>query len=89
MCEHVSMLWGNTMDVRPADTGCEPEIQELSYEEGFRLLDEEARRTLGITGEEFLKAWDEGRFGEGPENVAAEELAMLIPFARPVPLETR
>lgn len=56
-------------------------IRELSYEEGWALLDERAREFLGIGADEFLHRWDAGEYA----NVDRSEVihvAMLIPFAR-------
>jgi hypothetical protein len=58
------------------------EIRELTPEEGRRLLDCEARRILGISGEEFIRAWDEGKFDEDPDQPGLMHVAMLLPFAR-------
>ena len=46
------------------------------------MLDEQARQTLGMSGEEFLIAWDTGAFPDrdGP---GIMHVAFLIPFARP------
>jgi|SRR5579884_238500 len=64
-----------------------PPVQFLSPEEGRALFDEQARRLLGLSGEEFLRRYDAGEFdavyddpGVGREVV---HLSMLIPFARP------
>ena len=64
-----------------------PEVIEVDYSEGAAILDRAARRKLGIGGPEFLSRWDAGNYlpGEGQEHVPANEVAMLIPFARAVP----
>jgi hypothetical protein len=59
-----------------------PNIRELSDEEGRELFDRQARRYLNMSGEEFIRRWDAGEFDEGPENPAVVRLAMLLPFAR-------
>ena len=63
-----------------------PEVHELTWEEGRAMFDEEARRLLGISSQEFLDRYDAGEF-RGPEEDEfarrANELIMLIPFARP------
>jgi hypothetical protein len=38
-------------------------IRERSFEEGRELFDRQARLRLGMSGEEFLRAWDAGEFG--------------------------
>ena len=58
-------------------------IHEVTDEEGRAILDRAARHYLNMSGEEFMRAWKEGRFAE---NGAGEDLrvawvSMLIPFA--------
>lgn len=56
---------------------------ELTYEEGRELLDAAARRKLGMSGDEFLAAWDAGTLDvDGPDHVAIVHVSGLIPFAR-------
>ena len=60
-------------------------IHEVSDAEGLAILDNAARRYLNISGEEFLRAWKEGRFAQngGCTNLRVEYVSMLIPFAEP------
>ena len=63
-----------------------PEIYEPTYEEGMAWLDAEARRTLGISGEEFLRRYDAGEYAgieEDEVGRAVVNLRFSIPFARP------
>ena len=53
----------------------------ISVEEGRALLDEAARHWLGISREEFIAAWDAGRY-RGDERLAVQQVAMLLPFGR-------
>lgn len=53
----------------------------LTEEEGFLLLDREARRSLGMTGAEFVKAWYAGAFDANPDTPEVMGVAMLLPFA--------
>ena len=63
-----------------------PAIREVTLEEGRALLDREARRLLGISGDMFLRNYDAGMYDEVDErdqfgrNVV--NLWFLIPFAR-------
>lgn len=57
------------------------EIQEITLEEGQRMLDEAARRHLNMTGEEFIAAWDEGRIPNG-DSLSVQQVAALLPFGR-------
>ena len=64
----------------------DPPVREPSWEEGRALLDGEARRLLGISGDMFLRNYDAGMYDEVDErnqfgrNVV--NLWFLIPFAR-------
>lgn len=62
----------------------QPEVREVSLAEGRAIFDRACQRQLGISGEEFLRRWDAGDYAEPEENVNAEFLGLLIPFARPV-----
>lgn len=53
----------------------------MPRDEGRQLLDEAARRKLGMTAEDFLVAWDAGRFAEN-DSMAVHEVAALVPFGR-------
>ena len=58
----------------------------LSADEGRALFEREARRLLGIDGEEFLRRWDAGDYRDLPESPMARKamrVAFLIPFVRP------
>ncbi|MGH3545435.1 MAG: hypothetical protein ACRDPW_05875 [Mycobacteriales bacterium] len=70
------------MTIAHATENFTPAVQELSAEEGVKLFDEVAHMKLGISGEEFLAAWDRGDFAGEPESVEAMSVAMLIPFVR-------
>jgi hypothetical protein len=57
-------------------------VRVVDKEEGMEMLDEMAREQLNMSGEEFLKAWDEGRFGDRTDTPEVMRVAGLIPFAR-------
>lgn len=57
------------------------EIEEISLEEGRRMLDEAARLHLNMSGEEFIAAWDEGRIPTG-DSLSVQQVAALLPFGR-------
>jgi hypothetical protein len=66
-----------------------PGIHFATEEEGRALFDYQARKTLGISGEEFLARWDAGEFrdfADDAEGREIEALAMLIPFVRRTPV---
>jgi hypothetical protein len=58
------------------------DIHELTPEEGRELLDAMARRYLGISGEEFVHAWDAGEFEADPDRPGLMRVAMLLPLGR-------
>jgi hypothetical protein len=39
------------------------QVKELSQAESFAVLDDAARHYLGMSGEDFVRAWDAGEFG--------------------------
>lgn len=67
-----------TSDTEPA------QFRELTHEEGVALFDEQARRSMGMSGEEFLRAWDAGEIDPDDPRThnAVVHMYMLIPFAR-------
>ena len=62
-------------------TDHEDEVVELSRQEGRDMLDEAARDTFGVPGDEFLAKWDAGDY-EDADDPAVTRVGMLIPFAR-------
>lgn len=62
-----------------------PEIVELTPEEGRTFFDREVRRTIGMSGEEFLRRYDRGDYAGIEEDEFGRKLIrleFLIPFAR-------
>jgi hypothetical protein len=61
----------------------EPDIHEVTDAEGRAILDNAASHYLNMSGEDFLRAWKEGRFSEN--GICADPgvayVSMLIPFA--------
>lgn len=56
-------------------------VREATPEEGRELFDRQARKLLGISGEEFLARWDRGEYMDA-EDPKVNAVAILIPFAR-------
>lgn len=57
----------------------------LSPEEAWAEFDSEARRWLGISGEDFLRKWDAHEMDvDGPQHDSIIHLSFLIPFARKI-----
>ena len=63
----------------------EPEVIELTPEEGLAYFDREARRLVGMSGEEFLRQLDAGVYqptiGPDGEDRNYNSLIMCLPFA--------
>ncbi len=60
-----------------------PKVEFLSPEEARALFDENARRELGMSGDEFIAAWDRGDFNFDPDySDAVGHLWMLMPMGR-------
>ena len=63
----------------------EQSVHWISDEDARARFDAEARRVMGMSGEEFLRRYDAGDFtdvhDEG-ENIDFVELEMLIPWGR-------
>jgi hypothetical protein len=53
----------------------------LTREEVRSLVDRQARRYLGISGEEFRRRWDRGEYADDPDRAGLIRLAFLLPFA--------
>lgn len=58
------------------------QIREMSVEEGRQMFDEIARKTVNMSGEEFIQAWESGQFDDQPEVTSISRLVALIPLTR-------
>ena len=56
------------------------EVREVSSVEGARLLDEQARRYLEMSGEEFARRWAAGEL-DPDSDPDVMRVAMLLPLA--------
>ncbi len=61
------------------DAADEPRARELTREEGQRLLDQRARRFLGISGDEFRRRYGAGELDPDDDHVLG--VALLLPLA--------
>lgn len=60
-------------------------IHWLTDEEAHAIFDAEARRLMGMCGQEFLRRYDAGEFDDvhaDGENIKFTSLEMLISFGR-------
>lgn len=63
-------------------------VEFVTPEEARAIFDREAQRTLGISGEEFLRRWDTREYQPVPDDTEGRKvarMAMMIPFARRTP----
>lgn len=60
-----------------------PFVVALSEKEAWDLFDAQARELLGMSGEEFERAWDEGAFRERQEDPAVRRVIMIRPDRSP------
>jgi hypothetical protein len=56
--------------------------KRLSRAEGRKLLDQYARRYLGISRERFIERWDDGFYQNGHYDDTAARVASLLPLGR-------
>lgn len=61
-----------------------PGVEILTREEGRAFFDRQARKYLGISGEEFLRRYDAGEFRPSCQNLSVSRMVILLPFARRV-----
>jgi hypothetical protein len=61
-----------------------PGVDILTREEGVAFFDRQARKFMGMSGEEFLRRYDEGEFRPSCQSINISRMVMLIPFARRV-----
>jgi len=59
-------------------------IVNLTQEDGRAILNAHTYRTLGLSADEFIRAWDAGAFDNPDPDTRPEImwLAMMIPLAR-------
>jgi hypothetical protein len=72
-------------DDEPEDDEDDFGVIVLTEEEGAALFDREARKALGISGEEFLRRWDAGEIPpvpDTPEGWPVARLVMMLPVVR-------
>jgi len=53
----------------------------MSPEEASQLLDEASRRLLNMSGDEFRRAWDDGRFSN-VDSLEVMQVSALLPGVR-------
>lgn len=68
-----------------AERVTEQSIHWLNDDEARAIVDEQARKVMGMSGEEFLRRYDAGEFNDIPddwEHMDFTALVMLIGYGR-------
>ncbi|MCX6023621.1 MAG: hypothetical protein NTZ05_18180 [Chloroflexi bacterium] len=55
----------------------------LNRREARELFDREARHWLGMSGDEFVAAWEAGKFDDNPDRPEVMTVVLLLPFYSP------
>jgi len=55
---------------------------EMTHEEARAFFDGQARAWLGMSGEEFMRAWDAGEISNEPERIEVTNVALLLGVGR-------
>lgn len=63
------------------DTGVE--LHYVTPEEGAEILDRQARKYLGMSGEEFVRRYDAGEIDDDDYGFNVMRVSMLIPLTKP------
>ena len=58
----------------------EMQAEFLTEAEARKAFDHVARRSLGLSGEEFLRRWDAGDYSDDPERPGLMETVLAFPF---------
>jgi hypothetical protein len=58
------------------------DVHELSAEEAWEIIDGLAQHYLGMSGDEFQRAWEAGEFDDDPDRPEVMRVAMLLPSGR-------
>jgi hypothetical protein len=54
-------------------------VREVPPQERWQIFDEAARYYLGMSGEDFARAWDAGEFDDNPDERKVMRVALLRP----------
>jgi len=55
---------------------------EMTRDEAREFFDGQAQAWLGMSGEEFMRAWDAGEISNEPERTEVTAVALLLGFGR-------
>ncbi len=57
-------------------------LRTFTREEGSAYFNQQAQHWLGISGDEFVKAWESGKFDDDPDRPGVMEVAILLPLVK-------
>ncbi|QDP95075.1 hypothetical protein FOE78_03350 [Microlunatus elymi] len=60
----------------------ETSVVDLTADASLAILERESQRELGVSAQEFLGAYDSGRFPDDWDVAALSRLEMLLPLVR-------
>jgi hypothetical protein len=63
-----------------------PDIRDVSADEAGEIFDRQARKYLGMTGEEFLRKWDAGEIHDPDQAHIVRQVLMIPLLGRPIVL---
>ena len=55
---------------------------DLTQDEAYALLDREAQRYLHMSAQDFILAWENGKFDDDPDQPDVMYVAMLLPLVQ-------
>lgn len=58
------------------------QVKKLSPDQARKMFDRQAKHYLNISGSEFIKRWDSGKFNGSADTPDVMRVAMLLPFGR-------
>lgn len=61
---------------------CGGQADMLDRDEWLALVDRAARRSLKMSGEEFIRRWEAGEFGDPDTDPEVMRIVMLLPSGR-------
>ncbi len=57
-------------------------VRDLTPEEGREAFDKAALYYLDISGDEFIRRWNEGYYNDDPDDPDVVEVIMMLPLVR-------
>ncbi|CUS32255.1 conserved hypothetical protein [Candidatus Nitrospira nitrosa] len=58
------------------------QVKKLTTDQARKMFDRQAKTYLKMSGSEFIKRWDSGKFNGSADTPNVMRVAMLLPFGR-------